>query len=429
MSLIVQKFGGSSLATPERLRAVASRIAADRADGARLAVVVSAMGDGTDELIDRARRIAPTVAGARERDQLLATGEQAAASLLALALMERGVPAISLTGDQAGIRTDGRHGSARIRRIGTGRLVRAMAGGQVPVVAGFQGTGPDRSICTLGRGGSDTTAVALAIALAAERCDIFTDVPGVFTADPRLVPAALVHRTLTHHQAVLLALGGAVVLHPRAASLAGTHRMPLRILSSRDGESRPGTNIHGDTEMEDPLVLGVTIDRDVVQLEVIVGSGTRIGAAGVLSALTAAGLQVRSLGRVDDGVAECFHLCVSGADADLAGNRASLALGGAATIRQRPPLSSVTIVGTRLAGSALPDLALRALARAGIAVESVGLTDLGISVTLDADRAGAALCLLHEAMMPVMAAGFVAGNTPAPEARPAPVLQAVGGGR
>src|SRR5690606_24566229 len=247
MTLVVKKFGGTSVGSPERIRAVAERVARARARGERVALVVSAMGDTTDELLALASAVAPGAAATRRRelDQLLATGEQAAIALVALALEECGVPAVSFTGPQAEIWTDGAHGAARITEVRASRVRRALEEGRVPVVAGFQGLSADEELTTLGRGGSDTTAVAIAIALGAARCDIYTDVDGIFSADPRRVPTAQRWDRLAHRETLMLALAGAAVLHPRAAALAESYRMPLRILSSLTNGPECGTYIDG----------------------------------------------------------------------------------------------------------------------------------------------------------------------------------------
>jgi len=242
MALLVQKFGGTSVADVERIQAVARRIAASRQAGHDLVIVVSAMGHTTDELTGLARAIS-TNPPQREMDMLLATGEQVSIALLAMALQALGVPAVSMTGPQVGILTESTHGRARILDIRTDRLQRLLEEGNVVVVAGFQGTSNSLSgvpeITTLGRGGSDTSAVALAAALAADACEIYTDVPGVLTTDPRKVPDAQLMDTVTCNEMLELASLGAAVLHPRAVEIARNYGVPLRVRSSWSQE--PGT--------------------------------------------------------------------------------------------------------------------------------------------------------------------------------------------
>ncbi len=230
--IIVRKYGGSSLADIPRLREVARDLAAVRAQGQRLVVVVSAMGDHTDELVRLAHEANPAPPR-RELDMLLTVGERVSMSLLCMALAAEGVPAISLTGSQVGIITDASHTDARIREVRAYRIGEALAAGQVVVVAGFQGyCDQTREITTLGRGGSDTTAVALAHALGAERCEILKDVPGVMTADPRLVPEASRIERLTYDELLAIADSGCGVVHPRAVAYAASHQVPLFVGSS-----------------------------------------------------------------------------------------------------------------------------------------------------------------------------------------------------
>ncbi|MEY2749623.1 MAG: hypothetical protein RLZZ168_1639 [Cyanobacteriota bacterium] len=242
MALLVQKFGGTSVADVERIQAVAKRIAASREAGHDLVIVVSAMGHTTDELTGLARAISGNPPQ-REMDMLLATGEQVSIALLAMALQALGVPAVSMTGPQVGILTESTHGRARILEIRTDRLQRLLQEGNVVVVAGFQGTSNSLKgipeITTLGRGGSDTSAVALAAALGADACEIYTDVPGVLTTDPRKVPDAQLMDTVTCDEMLELASLGAAVLHPRAVEIARNYGVPLRVRSSWSDE--PGT--------------------------------------------------------------------------------------------------------------------------------------------------------------------------------------------
>ena len=254
MAVLVQKYGGTSVEGPERIRAVAGRVAAARAAGNSVLVVVSAMGQTTDELLRLARDVSASPSR-RELDMLLTTGERVTMALLAMALGDLGVPAISFTGSQSGILTDAGHGAARIIDVRPERLRKELEQGKVVIVAGFQGVNPvSKEITTLGRGGSDTTAAALAAAFGRARCEIYTDVAGVFSADPRAVPAARVIPRLDYRVCSTLAHLGGRVLHARCVDLAARERVPLVVRSSFDGS--PGTEI-GEFEMEGPRVEAV----------------------------------------------------------------------------------------------------------------------------------------------------------------------------
>ncbi|MFN7227950.1 MAG: aspartate kinase, partial [Synechococcaceae cyanobacterium] len=264
MALLVQKFGGTSVADAGRIQAVAGRIAARREEGHELVIVVSAMGHTTDELTSLAASISSDPPR-REMDMLLATGEQISIALLAMALQARGVPAVSMTGTQAGIVTESAHGRARILEIRTDRIQRLLDDGHVVVVAGFQGTssghGGIPEITTLGRGGSDTSAVALAAALEADACEIYTDVPGVLTTDPRRVADAQLMDTVTCDEMLELASLGAAVLHPRAGELARNYGVPLGVRSS--WSEAPGTRLTSGTPRpigSEGLELGRPVD-------------------------------------------------------------------------------------------------------------------------------------------------------------------------
>ena len=268
MALIVQKFGGTSVGDPTRISAVAERIIKTRQQGHDVVVVVSAMSGETDRLIKLAKELC-TQPPEREMDVLLATGEQVTIALLSMALHQRGIDARSYTGQQAKILTDDAHGKARISNIDAGRVRGDLAKGRVVVIAGFQGVSEEGDITTLGRGGSDTTAVAMAAALKADECQIYTDVDGVYTADPRIVPRAHRLDRVTAEEMLELASLGAKVLQIRSVEFARKYRVPLRVLSSfQDG---PGTLIAYDEEnsMEQPLISGVTYNRNEAKLTIL----------------------------------------------------------------------------------------------------------------------------------------------------------------
>ena len=270
MGLVVQKYGGSSVADAERIKRVAERIVATRRDGNDVVVVVSAMGDTTDELIDLAEQIVPVPSG-REFDMLLTAGERISMALLAMAINSLGYKAESFTGSQAGVLTTSVHGKARIVNITPGRVQNSIAEGNVAIVAGFQGVSPDtKDITTLGRGGSDTTAVALAAALEADVCEIYTDVDGVFTADPRIVPNARRLETVTYEEMLELAASGAKILHLRSVEYGRRYGVPIHVRSSFS--TKPGTTVAGNMEdlaMEDAIISGVAHDRSEVKVTVV----------------------------------------------------------------------------------------------------------------------------------------------------------------
>ncbi|MCH7592885.1 MAG: aspartate kinase [Chloroflexi bacterium] len=266
--VIVQKYGGSSVSDAARISAIARKISDRSETGVSLVIVVSAMGDSTDRLIEMARNVSgDQPPGARELDTLLSTGELVTSTLMAMAITAAGHPAVSLSGQQAGIRTDTTHGSARIADINVNRLRRELDRGRICVVAGFQGLADNEDVTTLGRGGSDTTAVALAAALNAERCEIYTDVDGIYTADPRLVPSARKLAEINYEEMLEMASLGAK-MNPRSIELGAVYDVPILVASTF--EDVPGTLIHGGPQMMEirRAVTGVAIDRDVAKITV-----------------------------------------------------------------------------------------------------------------------------------------------------------------
>ncbi|GGK32876.1 aspartokinase 2 [Caldalkalibacillus thermarum] len=274
MGLIVQKFGGTSVGSVERIQHVANLIKQEVDNGHSVVVVVSAMGKSTDQLVDLAREITPRPSP-REMDMLLTTGEQVSIALLSMALHELGLDAVSLTGWQAGILTEGVHQNARILDIDEQKILRYVEEGKVVVVAGFQGITREGQITTLGRGGSDTTAVALAAALGADRCDIYTDVTGVFTADPRIVPAASQLKEISYDEMLELANLGAGVLHPRAVECAKNHQVKLTVRSSF--EAVEGTEVKEEALMETGKVVHGVAHEDQVTKVTVKGLKNEIG--------------------------------------------------------------------------------------------------------------------------------------------------------
>lgn len=265
-SIIVQKYGGSSVGSTERIMRVAERVVALKRSGKQAVVVVSAMGDMTDHLVEQAKAINPNPSS-REMDMLLSTGEQISISLLAMAIERHHEKVVSLTGGQSGIITDNVHKKARISKINPERVLEALKDDHIVIVAGFQGVAENGDITTLGRGGSDTTAVALAAALHAEACEIYTDVAGVFTADPRQVPNARLLKEISYDEMLELARLGAKVLHPRSVELARKYNIPLVVKSSF--EDLEGTWVTGVKNMEQLYIRGVSLDSNIAKISVI----------------------------------------------------------------------------------------------------------------------------------------------------------------
>jgi aspartate kinase len=267
MSLVVQKYGGSSVSDAERIKRVAERIVATRKAGHDVCVVVSAMGDTTDELLDLANQVSP-LPPPRELDMLLTAGERISMALLAMAIQSLGLSARSFTGSQAGVITDSTHGKARIIDVTPGRLREALDAGHITIVAGFQGVSQDsKDITTLGRGGSDTTAVALAAALGADVCEIYTDVDGIYSADPRIVPDARQLPTVSYEEMLELAACGAKVLHLRCVEYARRYGVKLVVRSSFS--QKPGTQITGEPSVEQAIISGVAHDLSEARITVV----------------------------------------------------------------------------------------------------------------------------------------------------------------
>ncbi|MBN9654116.1 aspartate kinase [Halobacillus sp. GSS1] len=268
MAIIVQKYGGTSLQTIEKIKQAADRIIGEQAKGNQMVVVVSAMGDTTNRLVQLSREVSSCTNG-REKDLLLSTGEQVSCALMALALQEKGQASIAMTGEQAGIEVEHHHGNAEITSMNTSKIKKELQEGKIVIVAGFQGAAANGEICTLGRGGSDTTATALAAALKADRCDICTDVDGVYAADPRIIPNARKYSSMDYDSLLTMAEMGAGVIHPRAVTHAKAYQVPLLIRSSFC--EKPGTWISSDPSRTS--VAGVTYQTNLCHLRL---SGSRL---------------------------------------------------------------------------------------------------------------------------------------------------------
>jgi len=399
VSLIVQKYGGSSLASAERIQAVARRIIAARQRGHQVVAVVSAMGDTTDDLIKLAYSVSPHPEG-RELDLLLSTGEVVSCTLMAMALSHLGQEAVSLTGFQAGIRTEASHGRARILRVDPERIRRELAAGRIVVVAGFQGFTDDLDITTLGRGGSDTTAVALAAALGAPRCEIYTDVEGVYTADPRLVPQARKLPEIGYEEMLELATYGARVMHPRAVELGLAWNIPILVASSFT--EAPGTLIHGGANMEvRNKVRGIAHEMNVAKVTVR-GVPDRPGiAAAIFEPLAQAGISVDTIvqnASVENITDLSFTLARGELSRAMPVVEAAARDIGAAGCLSDPGLGKVSIVGSGMQNA--PGYAarmFRALYEAGINIEMITTSEIRITCLIREDRVAEAVAALHHA--------------------------------
>jgi len=316
LSLIVMKFGGSSVGDAERMIRVAKRIIARKQQGNQCVVVVSAMGDTTDELIDLSRRIFDGKPPAREMDMLLSTGEQVSVSLLSMAIQNLGEQAVSFTGWQAGMLTEDMHGNARISEIKPARVMEALANDKVVIVAGFQGMTEAGEITTLGRGGSDTTAVAIAAAIQADICEIYTDVDGIYTTDPRVVKVARKLEEISYDEMLELANLGAAVLHPRAVEYAKHNQVALVVRSSFN--ENEGTQVKEEASMEQGIVVrGIAFDKDVARISIIAVPEKPGQLATVFTALAKEQIDVDIIVQsgVQNGSAD-FSFTVSLADVD-----------------------------------------------------------------------------------------------------------------
>ena len=396
MSLVVQKFGGSSVATPDKIKHVAGRVAATREAGHNVVVVVSAPGDTTDDLIGLARQITDRPAD-REMDMLLATGEQVSIALLAMALHTRGQKAVSLTGAQALIRTEPVHLRARIDDIDRRRVDRELAAGRIVIVAGFQGITGDGEITTLGRGGSDTTAVALASVLGAEICRIYTDVEGVFTADPRVVPGARKLAEISYDEMLEMASSGALVLQTRAAELAKQYRVPLEVLSTF--VDRRGTVVTDRAMERRRLVTAVTHDRNVAKIAAT-GLQDRPGIAHTLFRAIAdrhvnVNLIIQSVPRAQ-GADISFTVARSDMAVAIEAARSVAGAIGAREIISDQDVAMVSIVGAgMITNPGVAATMFGALARHGINIELIATSEIKISCVVRADDVEKAVRVLH----------------------------------
>jgi len=397
MSLIVQKFGGTSVGDAERIKNVASRIAKSCADGNTIVVVLSAMSGETDRLLSLAKSIVSDPRG-RETDVLLSTGEQVSIALLSMALEELGVPAVSFTGPQVKILTDNVYNKARIEDIDSTRLRATLDDGKVAVVAGFQGVDSEGNITTLGRGGSDTTAVALAAALEADECQIYTDVDGVYTTDPRIVPEARRLSQVTYEEMLEMASLGAKVLQIRAVEFASKYKVKLRVLSSFcDGI---GTLITTEENiMEEALISGVTLNRNEAQV-MMVGVPDRPGvASSILGPVADANIEVDMIvqNSAADGATD-FTFTVSRDDYDLTLrilNEIAETL-SAREVRGDRNIVKLSIVGVGMRSHAgIASRMFKALSKENINILMISTSEIKISIVVDQKYSELGVRVLH----------------------------------
>ncbi len=399
MSLLVQKFGGTSVGSVERIQAVARRVKAERDRGHSMVIVVSAMSGETNRLLELARGISVD-ATARELDVLLATGEQVTIALLSMALEAIGCPARSYTGGQVHILTDNVHGKARIVDIDGERVRQDLARGRVVVIAGFQGVDESGNITTLGRGGSDTTAVAMAAALKADECQIYTDVDGVYTTDPRVCPQARRLERITVEEMLELASLGAKVLQIRSVEFAGKYRVPLRVLSSF--EDGPGTLItYEETQMEQALISGIAFSRDEAKLTVK-GVPDQPGVAyrilgGVADAAINVDMIIQNIGA--DGTTD-FTFTVPRTDYRKAREILTKIAAElhARDIQGDERIAKISVVGVGMRSHAgIASTMFKVLAREGINIQMISTSEIKISVVVEEKYLELAVRALHSA--------------------------------
>jgi aspartate kinase len=399
MALIVQKYGGSSVADVECMRRVAQRIVKTRDEGNRVVVVVSAMGDTTDDLIDLAKKINPDP-NEREMDALMATGEQISSAVLTMALHHLGADAVSMTGPQAGIYTDDVHMKAKIRALKPKRLIAQLKKNKIVVVAGFQGMNPNEDIATLGRGGSDTTAVALAAAIKADRCQILKDVEGVYTANPRIVPEARKVDEIAYDEMLELASMGAEVLQSRAVEFAKNHGVTLEVMSSF--VEKPGTLVRAEVKnMEDIVVRGVASDKNQAKVTVK-GLADKPGVAAMM--FTELARKNINVDMIVQNVSERGETDITFTvpRTDLSKTRrvveAMQADLGAKAISEDEDIAKVSIVGVGMRShSGVAARMFEALAKQKINIEMIATSEIKISVVIRKSEADKAVQVLHKA--------------------------------
>ena len=399
MSLVIHKYGGSSVGDAGMIQNVARRIAEVRKQGTGVVAVVSAMGDSTDDLLELAHSVSDQP-HPRELDLLLSTGELVSCTLLTMALADLGQEAVSLTGSQAGIHTDTSHGRARIYSVDTARIQKELQEGRIVVVAGFQGITDGEDITTLGRGGSDTTAVALAAALEADRCEVYTDVDGIYTADPRIVPEARKLSEISYDEMLELANYGAK-MHPRSIELGAVYNVPIYVASSFN--DTPGTLIHGEADRGDMehriKATGIAITRNVAKITVRSVPDRPGVAAALFEPLAQGGISVDTIvqNTSEDRTTD-ISFTVSGDDlkAALAKVEELTSVIGFGTLISEPGLAAVSVVGSGMQHT--PGYAsrmFRVLADGSVNIDMITTSEIRISCIISEDQAEDAVRLLH----------------------------------
>ena len=399
MAVIVMKFGGTSVADLDRIRNVAARVQREVQAGNQVAVVVSAMSGVTNQLVGWCQALSP-LHDAREYDAVVATGEQVTSGLLAIALHTLGIEARSWAGWQIPLRTDGAHGRARIESVDGAALLAAMAAGQVPVVAGFQGIGPGGRVSTLGRGGSDTSAVALAAALKADRCDIYTDVDGVYTTDPRITSKARKLDKIAYEEMLELASVGAKVLQTRSVELAMKERVRVQVLSSF--EDKPGTLVVDEDEIvEQAIVSGIAYSRDEAKITLRQVPDRPGVAAAIFGPLSESSVNVDMIVQnvSADGTTD---MTFTVGRADLARTRAILDANAAAigsnVVLADPDVAKISVVGVGMRSHAgVANTMFATLAAKGINIQVISTSEIKVSVLIGAEYTELAVRALHTA--------------------------------
>ena len=427
MPLVVQKYGGSSLADAESIKRVARRIVETKRAGLDVCVVVSAMGDTTDDLLELAEEVSP-MPPARELDMLLTAGERISMALVAMAVANTGYTSRSFTGSQAGVITDGAHGKARIIDVTPGRITSALADGHIVIVAGFQGVSQDsKEITTLGRGGSDTTAVALAAALGADVCEIYSDVDGVFTADPRIVKSACKVDKISNEEMLELAASGAKILHLRCVEYARRFNLPIHVrssFSSHQGtfvvpdphnfvvptETIPGAAEHTDSQepdqgdtVEDPIIAGVAHDRSEAKITVVGVPDAPGMAAEIFQAVSDAGVNidmiVQNVSATETGLTDIsFTLPMTDGTAAVQALAKIQENVGYASLQYNDQIGKLSLVGAGMrTHPGVSATLFRALAQAGINIEMISTSEIRVSVVTRADQLDDAVRAVHSA--------------------------------
>lgn len=398
MALIVQKYGGTSVGNPERIKNVARRVLETQKAGNKVVTVVSAMSGVTDSLIKLAREVSSRPSE-REMDVLLSTGEQTTIALLAMALQEMGTKAVSLTGAQAGIVTDGVHTKAKIFNITPKQIHSHLDGGSIVIVAGFQGQTPDGEITTLGRGGSDLTAIALAAALKADKCEIYTDVDGVYTCDPRIVPTARKLDTICYEEMLEMASSGSKVMQSRSVEFANKFNVLFEVRSSFN--NNPGTIVKSETPgMEDVVIRGVSIERNQAKVT-IEGVPDKTGtAAKIFNALAAANVVVDVIVQTapHEGKTDISFTTnkdeLEKADAPLKAVAEEI---GARAVTQTAGVAKLSVVGIGMRShSGVAAKLFNLLSEGGFNIQMISTSEIKIAVILDEDRIADAAKVVHE---------------------------------